>query len=121
MRKAPDITALGEYLVNFLCAERRGVFSMEGHPGGAPADLLTMASPPTELLTKVDSNPFGLFLAGGQRRAPARRVRHVDAVHPTTLAVVQLDAAGALSTTKKGAISAQPTREEILILAQPAL
>ena len=65
MRKAPDITALGEYLVNFLCAERRGVLSMEGHPGGAPADLLTMASPPTELLTKVDSNPFGLFLAGG--------------------------------------------------------
>lgn len=66
MRKAPDITALGEYLVNFLCAERRGVLSMEGHPGGAPADLLTMASPPTELLTKVDSNPFGLFLAGGK-------------------------------------------------------
>lgn len=101
MQKAPDITALGEYLVNFLCAERRGILSREGHPGGAPADLLAMASPSTELLTKVGSDPFGLFLAGGQRRAPARRVRHIDAAHPAMLAVVQLDAAGALSTTKK--------------------
>ena len=116
MRKAPDITALGEYLVNFLCAERRGVLSMEGHPGGAPADLLTMASPPTELLTKVDSNPFGLFLAGGQRRAPARRVRHVDASPHDARRRATRRCRGA-QHNKKGAISAQPTRKEVLVLA----
>ena len=98
MRKNIDIVSLGECLVDFICTEKDGAVSMEGHPGGAPANLLAMASRlgrSTELLTKVGGDPFGRFLLEKLTEAGigVRGVR-ADRKHPTTLAIVQLDASG---------------------------
>ncbi len=93
-----DIMALGECLVDMVCTEQGGKLCLEGNLGGAPANVLAMAARlgrKTAMVSKVGRDGFGDFLC---RHIEAARVdtRYIsrDEAHPTTLAIVRLDAAG---------------------------
>lgn len=93
-----DIVALGECLVDMVCTETGGTLHLEGNPGGAPANVLAMAARlgrKTALVSRVGKDSFGDFLRRHIEAAgiTARYVAQ-DASHPTTLAIVRLDASG---------------------------
>jgi fructokinase len=75
MNSAPDITCVGELLVDFL-SERRGVSLEEAplfrkHAGGAPANVavgLAKLGVRSAFVGKVGEDSFGRFLSGRLRR-----------------------------------------------------
>lgn len=100
-----DITALGELLIDFTpCGKNeRGVQLFAENPGGAPANVLAMASRlggKTAFLGKVGRDAFGDFLRGVlvQNGIDSSGLA-VDGAAPTTLAFVQLDENGDRSFT----------------------
>lgn len=100
MEKKYDIVTVGELLVDVVAqqsADGEKVL-LEGNPGGAPANVLAMASRlgrSTALIGKVGADGFGPFLT---RAAAAAGIDVsgvvTDPIHPTTLAMVTLDATG---------------------------
>lgn len=100
-----DITALGELLIDFTpCGKNeRGVQLFAENPGGAPANVLAMASRlggKTAFLGKVGRDAFGDFLRGVLVQNGIKTSGlAVDEAAPTTLAFVQLDENGDRSFT----------------------
>lgn len=100
-----DIAALGELLIDFTpCGtNERGVKLFAENPGGAPANVLAMASRlggKTTFLGKVGQDAFGDFLRSMlvQNGIDSSGLA-VDGSAPTTLAFVQLDENGDRSFT----------------------
>lgn len=103
MNQQYDVIAIGECLVDFVCTQADGKLYMEGNPGGAPMNVLAMAAHlgfSTAMVSKVGRDHFGDFLHDHIKAAK------VDAKYvlqskgeATTLAIVQLDAAGNRSFT----------------------
>ena len=93
-----DIAAVGECLVDFVSEQVAGALVLEGHPGGAPANVLAMASKlgcSTQMIAKVGSDAFGRFLINQLKLANVSTESMVRAEkQPTTLAIVSLDATG---------------------------
>ena len=96
--KRYDVIALGESLIDFVCAQENGSLKMTGNPGGAPANVLAMLARlghKTALVSKVGRDAFGGFLRAEFAKAGIDTGYLLsDPQHPTTLAIVQLDAAG---------------------------
>ncbi len=95
-----DIVAVGEILVDFVSRENGDgrKLLLEGNPGGAPANVLAAAAKlgrRTALIGKVGADGFGPFLTR-EIQAAGVDTRGVvtDRKHPTTLAMVTLDATG---------------------------
>ena len=97
-RSKIDIAAVGECLVDFVSEQVAGTLVLEGHPGGAPANVLAMASKlgcSTQMIAKVGSDAFGRFLTEQLKLANVGTESMVRAEkQPTTLAIVSLDATG---------------------------
>ena len=93
-----DIAAVGECLIDFVSEQVAGTLVLEGHPGGAPANVLAMASKlgcSTQMIAKVGSDAFGRFLIEQLKLANVGTAGMVHAEkQPTTLAIVSLDASG---------------------------
>jgi fructokinase len=93
-----DIAAVGECLVDFVSGQVAGTLVLEGHPGGAPANVLAIASKlgcSTQMIAKVGSDAFGRFLTEQLKLANVGTESMVRAEkQPTTLAIVSLDATG---------------------------
>ncbi len=93
-----DIAAVGECLVDFVSEQVNGALVLGGHPGGAPANVLAMASKlgcNTQMIAKVGSDAFGRFLIDELKQASVGTDSMVFAdKQPTTLAIVSLDAFG---------------------------
>lgn len=96
-----DIVALGEILIDFTPDLRPQAGSVPAYlqnPGGAPANVLVMAAKlgkKTAFIGKAGQDFLGDFLEETLRKEgvdPAGLCR--DPQHPTTLALVQLDARG---------------------------
>ncbi len=100
MNSTFDIVAVGEILVDFVSreAEDGKKLLLEGNPGGAPANVLAAASKlgrSTALIGKVGQDGFGPFLIREIEIAGVDTQGVVtDPKHPTTLAMVTLDATG---------------------------
>lgn len=100
-----DITAIGELLIDFTPSGKneRGVRLFAQNPGGAPANVLAMASRlggKTAFLGKVGRDAFGDFLRGVLvQNGIGSSGLAVDGAAPTTLAFVQLDDNGDRSFT----------------------
>ena len=95
-----DIVALGESLIDFTPAgiNEMGMPLFSQNPGGAPANVLAMASKlgrSTAFVGKVGRDAFGRFLQEHMEKAgiDCSALRRDDRV-PTTLAFVQLDEYG---------------------------
>lgn len=95
-----DIVALGESLIDFTPAgiNEMGMPLFSQNPGGAPANILAMASKlgrSTAFVGKVGRDAFGRFLQEHMEKAgiDCSALRRDDRV-PTTLAFVQLDEYG---------------------------
>jgi len=91
-----DIAAVGECLIDFVSEQVAGTLVLEGHPGGAPANVLAMASKlgcSTQMIAKVGSDAFGRFLIEQLKQANVGTAGMVYAEkQPTTIAIVSLDA-----------------------------
>ena len=89
---------MGECLIDFISEQVTGTLILEGHPGGAPANALAMASKlgcSTQMIAKVGSDAFGGFLIEQLKLANVGTAGMVKAEkQPTTLAIVSLDASG---------------------------
>lgn len=97
-----DILAVGECLIDFVCTSGYGKLHMEGNPGGAPLNVLAMASKlglTTAMVGKVGKDRFGDFLLGHIRAANIDSSYMLQSNDPTTLAIVQLDETGNRSFT----------------------
>ncbi len=96
--KQYDIVALGECLMDFICSAKDEKLEMEGNAGGAPANVLALASKlgwRTALISKVGADSFGEYLY--ERVATAGvdvSLMRRDELHPTTMAIVKLDETG---------------------------
>ena len=93
-----DIVGLGECLIDVICKTDASGLVMEGNAGGAPANMLAMASRlglKTALISQVGADGFGSFLQEQIAKAgidtSGMLVSHN---YPTTLAMVQLDETG---------------------------
>ena len=93
-----DIVAVGECLIDFVSEQRADTLVLEGHPGGAPANVLAMAAKlncTTQMIAKVGTDAFGSYLIEQLKRAKVGTPGMVQAKkEPTTLAIVSLDATG---------------------------
>ena len=95
-----DITAVGESLIDFvtLPGSDPQKLSIEGNPGGAPANVLAAGAKlglRTAFIGKLGQDAFGRFLAGVMRDAGVdTRGVVFSAEAPTTLAFVSLDEKG---------------------------
>ena len=93
-----DIASVGECLVDFVSEQAAGTLVLEGHPGGAPANVLAMASKlgcSTQMIAKVGSDAFGEFFIEQLKLANVGTAGMIKAEKlPTTLAIVSLDATG---------------------------
>lgn len=95
-----DIVALGECLIDFTPAgiDCDGMPLYRENPGGAPANVLAMASilgSSTSFIGKVGKDAFGSFLRSELEAAGLDCSCLIsDAEHPTTLAFVSLDETG---------------------------
>ncbi len=93
-----DLVAVGECLVDFVSEQRADTLVLEGHPGGAPANVLAMAAKlgcSTQMIAKVGMDAFGSFLIEQLKRAKIGTTGMVQAKkEPTTLAIVSLDTTG---------------------------
>jgi len=95
-----DILTIGEVLIDLTqtVKDERGIPQFAANPGGAPANLAVAASKlgaKTAFIGKVGADAFGRYLTDvlNENGVDASRVA-VDADHPTTMAVVSVDAAG---------------------------
>lgn len=98
MDKQFDLVALGENLVDFI-AQPTGVMDihMEGHPGGAPFNVLAGAARlglKTSFITKLGRDCFGEFLLAAIRALDIGTEGVVRTDKLTTLAIVALDQSG---------------------------
>ena len=93
-----DIAALGECLIDFISKQDDGTLVLEGHPGGAPANVLAMTAKlgcSTQMIAKVGSDAFGRFLIEQLKHSNIGTAGILQAEkEPTTLAIVSLDASG---------------------------
>ena len=93
-----DIVAVGECLIDFVSEQHADTLVLEGHPGGAPANVLAMAAKlgcSTQMIAKVGMDAFGSFLIEQLKKANIGTTGMRQAkTEPTTLAVVSLDATG---------------------------
>lgn len=100
MEKEVDIVALGELLIDFTEAGqgKDGMKLFEQNPGGAPANLLTVASHMgyrTSLIGKVGADMHGDFLRKTlQKEGIDTRALVEDDEYFTTLAFVEIDEKG---------------------------
>lgn len=97
-----DIMAVGECLIDFVCTSGSGNLYMEGNPGGAPLNVLAMASKlglSAAMVSKVGNDRFGEYLLGHIRAANVDCSYMLQSAAPTTLAIVQLDGTGNRSFT----------------------
>lgn len=96
----PDVTAIGEVLIDFACKEmdEAGYPLMKANPGGAPGNFLAALSAygcSTAMLGKVGADQFGKLLVSSLEKAGIDTSGVViDANVFTTLAFVTLDANG---------------------------
>ena len=95
-----DIVTVGEALIDFVShpSDNGAKLNLEGNPGGAPANVMACATrlgKKTAIITKVGSDGFGTFLREQIGKAGVcTDYMIVDPLHPTTLAMVTLDAVG---------------------------
>jgi fructokinase len=98
-----DIVAVGECLIDFGSGQRADTLVLEGHPGGAPANVLAMAAKlrcSTQMIAKVGTDAFGSFLIEQLKKANIGTAGMVQTKkEPTTLAIVSLDTTGNRSFT----------------------
>lgn len=100
MEKEVDIVALGELLIDFTEAGygRDGMKLFEQNPGGAPVNLLTVASHMgyrTAFIGKVGADMHGVFLRKTlQKEGIDTRALVEDDDYFTTLAFVEIDEKG---------------------------
>lgn len=95
-----DILTIGEVLIDLTQTGRdeKGIPQFAANPGGAPANLAVAASrlgAKTAFIGKVGADGFGRYLSDVLTRngVDASGVA-VDRQHPTTMAVVSVDASG---------------------------
>ena len=111
-----DIVTVGEALIVFVSRREPGAdkLNLEGNPGGAPANVLSCAArlgKRTAIVTKVGSDGFGSFLQEQISRAGVCTDYMIsDPLHPTTLAMVTLDATGNRSLAHKATLRRCLTR-----------
>ena len=95
-----DIVTIGEVLIDLTQTGRdeRGIPQFAANPGGAPANLAVAAAKlgaQTTFIGKVGEDAFGRYLTEVlQENKVDTRYMVTDADHPTTMAVVSVDAAG---------------------------
>ena len=95
-----DILTIGEVLIDLTQTgkDARGIPQFAANPGGAPANLAVAASrlgAQTAFIGKVGADAFGRYLKEvlAENKVDVSGMA-VDADHPTTMAVVSVDAAG---------------------------
>ena len=95
-----DILTIGEVLIDLtqIGRDEKGIPQFAANPGGAPANLAVAASrlgAKTAFIGKVGADGFGRYLSDvlTQNGVDASGVA-VDRQHPTTMAVVSVDASG---------------------------
>ena len=95
-----DIVTIGEVLIDLTQTGRdeRGIPQFAANPGGAPANLAVAAAKlgaQTTFIGKVGEDAFGRYLTEVlQENNVDTRYMVTDADHPTTMAVVSVDASG---------------------------
>ena len=95
-----DIVTIGEVLIDLTQTGRdeRGIPQFAANPGGAPANLAVAAAKlgaQTTFIGKVGEDAFGRYLTEVLQENKVDTCYMVtDADHPTTMAVVSVDAAG---------------------------
>ena len=95
-----DIVTIGEVLIDLTQTGRdeRGIPQFAANPGGAPANLAAAAArlgAQTTFIGKVGEDAFGRYLTEVlQENKVDTHYMVTDADHPTTMAVVSVDAAG---------------------------
>ena len=96
--KQYDAVALGECLIDFVSTPEENSLRLTGNAGGAPANMLAMMAKlqrRTALISKVGEDAFGAFLCEQVAKTGVEAGYMLRDPHsPTTLAIVQLDAAG---------------------------
>ena len=121
MAKQVDIIALGELLIDFTEAgqSKDGRRLFEQNPGGAPANLLTVASHmgySTAFIGKVGADMHGAFLKKTLEKEGIRTDTVIeDPYYFTTLAFVAIDESGEreFSFARKPGADTQLTKEEL--------
>ena len=95
-----DILTIGEVLIDLTQTgcDARGIPQFAANPGGAPANLAVAAArlgAQTALIGKVGADAFGRYLTEvlQENKVDISGVA-VDREHPTTMAVVSVDASG---------------------------
>ena len=95
-----DIVTIGEVLIDLTQTgkDARGIPQFAANPGGAPANLAVAASKlgaQTAFIGKVGADAFGRYLKKvlAENKVDVSGMA-VDADHPTTMAVVSVDATG---------------------------
>ena len=95
-----DIVTIGEVLIDLTQTGRdeRGIPQFAANPGGAPANLAVAAAKlgaQTTFIGKVGEDAFGRYLTEVlQENKVDTHYMVTDADHPTTMAVVSVDASG---------------------------
>ena len=95
-----DIATIGEVLIDLTQTGRdeRGIPQFAANPGGAPANLAVAAAKlgaQTTFIGKVGEDAFGRYLTEVlQENKVDTHYMVTDADHPTTMAVVSVDASG---------------------------
>ena len=95
-----DILTIGEVLIDLTQTgkDEKGIPQFAANPGGAPANLAVAASrlgAQTAFIGKVGADAFGRYLKEvlAENKVDVSGMA-VDADHPTTMAVVSVDATG---------------------------
>ena len=95
-----DIVTIGEVLIDLTQTgkDARGIPQFAANPGGAPANLAVAAArlgAQTAFIGKVGADAFGRYLKEvlAENKVDVSGMA-VDADHPTTMAVVSVDATG---------------------------
>ena len=95
-----DILTIGEVLIDLTQTgkDEKGIPQFAANPGGAPANLAVAASKlgaQTAFIGKVGADAFGRYLKKvlAENKVDVSGMA-VDADHPTTMAVVSVDATG---------------------------
>ena len=95
-----DIVTIGEVLIDLTQTgkDEKGIPQFAANPGGAPANLAVAAArlgAQTAFIGKVGADAFGRYLKEvlAENKVDVSGMA-VDADHPTTMAVVSVDATG---------------------------
>lgn len=121
MAREVDIAALGELLIDFTEAgySKDGMKLFEQNPGGAPANLLTVASHmgyKTAFIGKVGTDMHGAFLKKTLQKEGIDTTALIEDEHYfTTLAFVEIDENGErnFSFARKPGADTQLRKEEL--------